>query len=168
MTCQPAREPPQKVRGLGELFGGGRGETFPSWVWAKPMIFSFAFEFGGAVFAPLLFASQSTSRRILVYRVIPNGFGSSRLMCYSLLKWRCTRWRTFRNSLKEICKACQFTTLGTGAEIFWFHVDLYSINRNTIVNFVCCFCYSIEACRGDYGKTLLGQWLVLFRSGTVL
>ncbi|CSG60541.1 Uncharacterised protein [Shigella sonnei] len=59
-------------------------------------------------------------------------------------------------------------TLGTGAEIFWFHVDLYSINRNTIVNFVCFFCYSIEACRGDYGKTLLGQWLVLFRSGTVL
>lgn len=29
-SCLPAREPPQKVRGLGELFGGGRGETFPS------------------------------------------------------------------------------------------------------------------------------------------
>ncbi|WP_219842811.1 MULTISPECIES: hypothetical protein, partial [Lactobacillales] len=22
-----------------EFFGGGRGEIFPSWVWAKPMVF---------------------------------------------------------------------------------------------------------------------------------
>ncbi|OTA52571.1 hypothetical protein BHL82_10600 [Limosilactobacillus reuteri] len=27
------------MRGLGEFFGGGRGEIFPSWVWAKPMVF---------------------------------------------------------------------------------------------------------------------------------
>ncbi|EAD1257892.1 hypothetical protein ARS62_16585 [Listeria monocytogenes] len=74
---------PSKSEGVGGAFWRGSRETFPSWVWAKPMIFSFAFELGGAVFAPLLFASQSTSRRILVYRVIPNGFGFPRLMCYS-------------------------------------------------------------------------------------
>ena len=37
-TCLPAREPPQKVRGLGEFFDWGRGEVFPSWVWATPKV----------------------------------------------------------------------------------------------------------------------------------
>ncbi|RQW70517.1 hypothetical protein EBB45_19965 [Lysinibacillus composti] len=69
---------PSKSEGVGGAFWRGSRETFPSWVWAKPMIFSFAFELGGAVFAPLLFASQSTSRRILVYRVIPDLFWLAR------------------------------------------------------------------------------------------
>ncbi|EAA1748803.1 hypothetical protein DOU78_16275, partial [Shigella flexneri] len=55
-------------------------------------------------------------------------------------------------------------TLGTGAEIFWFHVDLYSINRNTIVNFVCCFCYLIEALNAVVGKRRFRRTLVLFDS----
>jgi len=37
-ACRPAREPPQKVRGLGEFFGRGRGGISPSWVWAKPKV----------------------------------------------------------------------------------------------------------------------------------
>ena len=39
LTCLPAREPPQKLRGLGEFFCGGAGETFPCWVWATPKVF---------------------------------------------------------------------------------------------------------------------------------
>lgn len=36
-NCLPAREPP-KESGVGGMIDGGRGETFPSWVWAKPKV----------------------------------------------------------------------------------------------------------------------------------
>lgn len=69
----------------------------------------FAFELGGRVFfSPLLLASQSTTRRILVYRVIPNGFGSPPPMCYHQSKMRCPKSLMLKNLQEETCKDYQF------------------------------------------------------------